>query len=132
MSIRLGNMTGSSTLARMSWQWWSAVLGLVFVAAGAALAFIGFRRTWGDFVSSEKFSRALIRWLPAGWNRGRGALSAAYNLVVHRKRYIQDGDRVTSVSAQAVSSFNSLPLEFPQNNLGSAELLPPSDRKIGG
>ncbi len=97
----------------MSWQWWCACLGLILVAAGAAIAFIGFRKTWSDFVASEKFWRALIKWLPRLRRKVKATVGAAYNQLIHRKRYVSDSDHVTAVDAEVGIRYGIQPSEFP-------------------
>jgi hypothetical protein len=97
----------------MSWQWWCACLGLILVAVGAALAFIGFRKTWSDFVVNEKFWRTLTNWLPRWWGKARKAFVAAYNRLIRRRRFVTSGDHVTAVDASAPVGWNVLPPEFP-------------------
>jgi hypothetical protein len=85
----------------MSWQWWCACLGLILVAVGGALAFIGFRKTWSDFVVNEKFWRALTTWLPRWWGKTRKAFVAAYNRFIRHKKFVNFSDQATAVSASA-------------------------------
>ena len=99
----------------MSWQWWCACLGLILVAAGAALAFIGFRKTWRDFVVNEKFWRALTTLLPRWWGKARKAFVAAYNRFIRHKKFVNFSDQAAAVSASARMDWNVLPAEFPED-----------------
>lgn len=99
----------------MSWQWWCACLGLIFVATGAALAFIGFRKTWSDFVANQNFWPTLTSWLPRWWGKARKSVVGAYNRVIRRKRYVTGSDNAAAVDTLAVIRYGIQPQEFPED-----------------